>query len=170
MSTEYQPGFRDFQRDIERYLVSIGKCEKQKDGMTIFHGYNDALELMFTHYLDEGAVEPLVDHFRKWNWEWSYNKYLLELTSALEMTRDWASLQILWEKGVLRARKKHYNDIWKLEKAKPGTLKQDELMKVKTLLLEVLRKLKEFARVFGKGEDSERYEKMINNVQQGRKA
>jgi uncharacterized protein YdeI (YjbR/CyaY-like superfamily) len=38
----------------------------------------------------------LVAEFRKWNWEWSYNDYLLELSSGLQQEKDWPLLKDLW--------------------------------------------------------------------------
>lgn len=77
MSEPFSPSFKHFQRDIERFLIASGLREKRKDGFTVFKGYENALQTMFNHYLDAGKFDPLVAHFRNWNWEMGCNDYLL---------------------------------------------------------------------------------------------
>ncbi len=33
--------------------------------------------------MEHRVLASLVEEFRKWNWEWDYNGYLLELTARL---------------------------------------------------------------------------------------
>ena len=169
MTPKYLPSFKDLQRDIERYLVSVGKCEKQKDGMLVFRGYDDALRLMFRLYLEEGALTPLAKHFRSWNWEHSYNDFLLDLTSALKANADWPNLQLLWEKGVIRVRKKQYNDIWKIEKNDPGTIPAESAQSSKELFLSSLDDIIALAQEFGTSEDVNKYSEMAQKVREGKK-
>ncbi|OVE80035.1 hypothetical protein BVY02_01550 [bacterium J17] len=89
--------FKDLQKDIERYLTSISKREKRSDGMVVFRGYNDALQLMFEKYLRKDALEPLAKHLRSWSWEHSYNDFLDKPTLSLKHTEDW--LEISWGVG-----------------------------------------------------------------------
>ena len=169
MTAEFQPAFKNFQADIERYIISIGKCEKSKDGFTIFRGYEDALKLMFRRYLDGEAFDPLVSYFRRWNWEWSYNDFLIELTTALSSRRDWPRLQLLWD-SVVAKRKKNYNEIWKIEKDKPGAISSKTVAESKELLLDTLKRVIAFAEEFGGAEESAKYSVMIDRVRRGRKA
>ena len=169
MTDKFQPSFDDFQKDIERYITSIGKRERLKDGKMIFWGYEDALKMMFRRYLEHGAFDPLVAHFRSWNWEVGYNDYLLELTTALVTRRDWPRLQRLWE-GVIARRRKFYNEVWKIEKDDPGTLPSKTVVESKELLLETLGRVKAFAEDLGQPEDADKYTKMMGRVQRGRKA
>ncbi|HXV83776.1 MAG TPA: hypothetical protein VEG60_28295 [Candidatus Binatia bacterium] len=168
--SEFKPGFIDLQRDIEGYLVSIGKREKTKDGTIVFRGYDDALKKMFNWYRKEGALAPLVKHLRSWNWEYGYNEFLTELTSSLKGTADWSNLQLLWEKGVLRSRKKLYNDMWKIEKDAAGTLTAKSFAGATERLLETLRDLTVLALEYGAADDVEKYRKLIHKVENGRKA
>lgn len=169
MSSQFQPKYKDFQQDIERYLVSIGKCEKTKDGMTVFRGYEDALKLIFSRYLDQEAYDPLVSHFRNWNWEETYNNFLWELTDALTKRRDWPRLQKLWD-GVIGKRRKLYNDIRKIENDDPGALPSKTVVQSKERLLETLERVKSFSEDLGNLADTEKYAKMIGKIERGRKA
>ena len=103
MNPSFEPSFRHFHNDIERYLKSEGKCEKNEHGQTVFHGYYEAFPEMFRAYIDENALAPLVEEFRKWNWEWHYDDHLLELTLALQQARDWPLLKELWAAVVASA-------------------------------------------------------------------
>jgi hypothetical protein len=169
MKAELQPTYKKFQTDIERYIISLGKCEKSKDGMRTFWGYDDALSQMFGLYLEQSALEPLVEHFRRWNWERSYNQYLHDLTSALVAKRDWTLIQRLWE-GVIAKRRKLYNDIWKIEKDSPGTLPATHLPESKERLLETLAQLQEFAKTFGAPGEAQKYIEMAVRIENGKRA
>ena len=96
MIREFKPSFRKFHADIERYLESQGKAERNEHGQTVYRGYPDALAMMFRTYMDQEAFAPLVDELRKWNWEWGYSDFLLELTDRLRETRQWSLLRELW--------------------------------------------------------------------------
>lgn len=168
MPYEFQPSFKDFQKDIERYIISIGKRERTKDGMMIFWGYDDAQKLMFRRYLKHEAFGPLVAHFRSWNWEVGYNDYLLELTTALVIRQDWSCLQRLWD-GVIAKRRKFYNDVWKIEKDEPGTLPSKTVIEAKERLLETLGRVQGFAEELGQPSDVDKYTEMMRRVQQGKR-
>lgn len=169
MTDDFQPSFKNFQQDIERYLISIGKREKGEDGMTVFWGYCDAQQMMFRRYLDHGAFNPLVTHFRSWNWEVGYNDYLLDLTTALVTRRDWPLLQRLWD-GVIAKRRRFYNEVWKIEKDAPGTLPSKTVVESKESLLETLGRVKAFAEDLGQAGDADKYTKMTGRIQRGRQA
>jgi hypothetical protein len=70
------PSFQHFQKDIERYLRNLGKAEKNEHGQTVYRGYDSAQSEMFRAYVENQALAPLVEEFRKWNWEWGYGDYL----------------------------------------------------------------------------------------------
>lgn len=167
--SEYEPAYKDFQRDIEHYLTSIGQREKRADGILVFRGYDDALQKMFQMYLEHGALEPLVKHFRSWNWEYGVNDYLLELTEALKQDGDWQGLKLLWEKGVLRCRKKLYNDLRKLEKNAPELFEPESLATAKARLIETLQQTIALAEVFGSTAEVEAYRGLLQAAEQGRK-
>ena len=169
MSKPFSPSFKHFQRDIERFLIASGLREKRKDGFTAFKGYENALQTMFNHYLDAGKFDPLVAHFRNWNWEMGYNDYLLTLTSVLSERRDWLLLKRLWE-GVIAKRKKAYNEVWKIEKANPGTLPGNTLMNSCERLVETLDRVRGFAQEMGRCEDVAKYAEMSDRVKSGKKA
>lgn len=169
MPDAFSPSFVKFQLDIEAYLVAQGKREKTKDGFIVFHGYDAALKFMFDRYLEEGALEPLVSHFRTWNWEHSYNDYLIRLTNALLGRADWPLLKRLWS-GVISKRRRLYNDIRKLERKAPGTLPAPSVRASKEKLLETLERVRSYAVKIGSAEDMKSYEKMISNARAGKVA
>ena len=72
MIKSFAPSFQHFQKDIERFLKSEGKCEKNEHVQMVYRGYQAAVDQMFHAYLAQEAFAPLVDEFRKWNWEWDY--------------------------------------------------------------------------------------------------
>jgi hypothetical protein len=168
--SEFSPNYKNFQKDIERYLTSIGKREKRSDGMIVFRGYDDALRYMFKTYLEEGALEPLTKEFRSWNWEHGYNDFLEELTNTLRRKGDWQNLKLLWENGVLRCRRKLYNDMWKIEKDAPGTIEPKSFNTAKERLREALTDIRELAEAFGSAEEIGEYRKMTEKISKGRKA
>lgn len=169
MPDQFSPSFLKFQADIEAYLAAQGKRKRTKDGFIIFHGYDDALTLMFDRYLEHQAFEPLVAHFRGWNWEHSYNDYLLRLTDALLEGRDWPLLKRLWS-GVISKRRKLYNDIRKLERKAPGTIPSASAQASRDELLESLERIRSYCGEIGTVEDSNSYELMISKVRAGRMA
>jgi hypothetical protein len=84
MNKSFTPSFQHFQNDVEGYLKSEGKCEKNEHRQTVYRGYPAALAQMFRTYVEKEAFTPLAAELRKWNWEWGYNDYLLELSSGLQ--------------------------------------------------------------------------------------
>ena len=169
MPDQSSPSFLKFQADIEAYLAAQGQRKRTKDGFIIFHGYDDALRLIFNRYLEHEAFEPLVSHFRAWNWEHSYNDYLLRLTDALLERRDWPLLKRLWS-GVISKRRKLYNDIRKLERESPGTIPSSSAQASRDELLESLERIKAYSGAIGTAEDWDSYELMISKVRSGRMA
>ena len=85
----FAPSFQHFQNDIERSLKSEGKTEKNEHGQTVYRGYPAAVDRMFRAYIENDAFEPLVAEFRKWNWEWNYDDYLMELSARLQESENW---------------------------------------------------------------------------------
>ncbi len=170
MNDQFQPSFSNLQKDIERYLTSIGNREMRSDGMIVYRGYDDALEIMFECYLKNGALEPLAKHFRSWNWEHSYNDFLNRLTLALKSAQDWSNLVLLWGKGVIQKRRKLYNDMWKIEKDDPGCLKQESIVESKKLLLQALGDFRAIAEALGRGTDFEKYSAMERKAREGKRA
>jgi hypothetical protein len=169
MIDQFSPSFLKFQADIEAYLATEGKRERTKDGFIIFHGYDHALRLMFNRYLEHESYEPLVSHFRAWNWEHSYNDYLLRLTDALRERRNWPLLKLLWS-GVISKRRKLYNDIRKLERKSPGKVPSSSAQASRDELLESLERVRSYSGEIGNAEDSISYELMISKVKAGRMA
>lgn len=166
---KFEPHYSDFQKDIERYLRSRGNCEKLNDGTIKYSGYEDALSEMFQTYIRQRALAPLVTHFRRWNWELSYNDYLLRLSDQLLIARDWKNLRDLWN-GVLAKRKAHYNKVWKIEKDSPGKLPTQTIQDCKARLLDTLGRLLSFSRDFGATAKLVEYEQTVAKVEAGRKA
>jgi len=169
MHDTFSPSFVKFQADIEAYLIAQGKREKTKDRFIVFHGYDDALKLMFNRYLEQEAFEPLVSHFRAWNWEHSYNKYLLILTDALLARRDWPLLKALWS-AVISKRRRLFNDIRRLERKAPGTVPASSVKASREKLLETLERVRSFSAEIGSIEDTNSYELVISKVKAGRMA
>ena len=118
MNKSFTPSFQHFHKDVERYLESEGKREKNEHGQTVYRGYPAAVDQMFRTYIESEAFTPLVAEFRKWNWEWSYNDYLLELSSSLQQKQDWPLLKDLWA-AVVAKRRTNYNKTKKAQKASP---------------------------------------------------
>lgn len=169
MKAEFEPKYKNFQRDIESYLTSIGKREKLRDGFIRFTGYDAACDLMFQKYMERQSFTPLVSHLRTWNWELSYGEFLLKLTSVLVASADWTNLQSLWD-AVFAKRKKLYNDMWKIEREKPGALSTNSLQEAKERLIDTLQKILEFGTQLGNDSGVEKYKEALARVQAGKKA
>jgi hypothetical protein len=169
MSKSFTPSFKNVQSDIERYLESEGKCETNEFGQTVYRRYDAALKLIFDSYLREAAYVPLVAHLRTWNWEWSYNDYLLALTSRLEKARNWPCLKKLWT-AVIAKRKTNYNKTRKWRKALPEKIPESSLQKTRKLLLESLASLEAYAEKLGQESDISEYLEMKARVEKNGKA
>ncbi len=164
MTPDFVPTFQHFQNDIERYLKSIGKAEKNEHGQTVFRGYEEAQAEMFRAYVAQGALTPLVAEFRKWNWEWNYGDYLLDLTALLRQSGDWPLLMSLWA-GVIAKRRTNYNKTKKARKGVPEKIPEELEEKTRRLLLEALVQLRDYADEFGKQSEMELYGAMIARVE-----
>lgn len=169
MPTSFTPSFQDMQKDIERYLKSEGKCEKNEHGQEVYRGYPAALSLMFRLYMKEEAFVPLVAHLRKWNWEWSYNDFLLKLTAKLRKTKNWPCLKELWT-AVIAKRKTNYNITRKYRKSLPEKIPESLLQKTRELLLESLKRFEAYAAELGQESDITEYLAMMERVQKDGKA
>lgn len=165
---EFVPSFKDLQRDVESYLASTGRRRKTPDGFIVFDDYDGALARLFDEYLARRVYDPLVDHFRRWNWEHSYNSYLLRLTEALLQARDWPRLERLWG-GVIARRRKLYNDIRKLDQRSPGALPEASVQQSRERLLESLERVRAYSADLGSPEDALAYAIMIERVKAGKK-
>jgi hypothetical protein len=163
------PSFRHFQNDIERRLKLEGKCEKNEHGQLVFRGYPAALEQMFRAYMNEQAFVPLVAELRKWNWEWSYNDYLTELTADLRKTGNWSLLRELWG-AVIAKRRTNYNKTKKARRAVPDRVPEELVTKTRDLLLDSLYQLRKYASDFHKASDIGEYLEMIARVEQRKHA
>ena len=168
MAETFAPKFKNFQADIEAYLAAAGKREKARDGFVVFRGYEHALNLVFDQYLTHRAFEPLVGHFRAWNWELSYDDHLLRLTDALIQERDWVLLKRLWG-GVISKRRKLYNDARRIETHAPGSLPASTLRDSRNRLLETLERVRAYSHALGH-KDDQTYSTMIERVKAGRQA
>ena len=169
MSTSFTPSFQDLQKDIERLLKSKGQVERNERGQTVFRGYPAGLAEMFRLYMDQEALGPLVAELRKWNWEWSYSEYLLELTSRLQEKRDWPLLKTLWA-AVVAKRRTNYNKTRKAQKAVPDKIPDELVTKTQGLLLESLHRLQGYASELGQVADVTGYLEMAARVERRRQA
>jgi hypothetical protein len=169
MNRSFTPSFQHFLQDIERYLASEGKCEKNEHGQTVYRGYQAALSGMFRDYVEKEAFAPLVAEFRKWNWEWGYNDYLLELTKCLQEARQWPLLKELWA-AVIAKRRTNYNKTKKAQRALPDTIPEDLVTKTRELLLESLHRLQNYASELQQESDVREYVEMIARVEKRIKA
>lgn len=169
MSTSFAPSFQDFQKDIERLLRSKGQVERNEHGQTVFRGYPAGLAEMFRLYVDAGALAPLVADVRKWNWEWSYSEYLLELSSRLQEEKDWPLLKELWM-AVVAKRRTNYNKTRKAQKAVPDKIPDELVTKTQGLLLESLHRLQGYASELGHAAGVTKYLQMTARVEQRRQA
>jgi len=158
------PSFKEFQRDIERYLESQGKREKNEHGQMVYHGYPAAVDRMFRQYMEQGALAPLVAEFRKWNWEWGYSDYLLELTDRLRRDGDWPLLRELWA-AVIAKRRTNYNKTRKAQRAVPDKIPEDLVTKTRELLEESLHRLLSYASALKQEADVPEYVEMIARVE-----
>ena len=169
MTRSFAPSFQHFQKDVERYLKSEGKCEKNEHGQTVYRGYQAALAQMFRAYIEREAFAALVEEFRKWNWEWNYDDHLLELTSRLQQARDWPLLEKLWA-AVVAKRRTNYNKTRKAQKAFPEKIPEELVTKTRDLLLDALFRLRQYAAEFGHESDVGAYLEMIVRVEKRLKA
>jgi hypothetical protein len=164
MNKSFAPSFQHFQNDVERHLKSEGKCEKNEHGQMVFRGYQAAVDQMFRAYIEKEAFAPLVAEFRKWNWEWGYDNYLLELTARLRDARNWFLLKELWA-AVIAKRRTNYNKTKKAQKAVPEKIPEELVTKTRELLAESLHRLRGFALEFQREADVGEYLEMIVRVE-----
>lgn len=169
MTRPFAPTFRHFQDDVERYLKAQGTVEKNEHGQTVFRGYQPAVTLMYRTYIEKGAYAPLVTEFRGWNYEWSYDEHLLELTSHLLRVKDWALLERLWS-GVIAKRRTNYNKTKQAQKAVPDKVSMESVAKTRDLLLESLRRVEGYAKELGRSADVGAHVEMMRRVERGLKA
>jgi hypothetical protein len=169
MSNAFTPSFEDFQKDIERYLESQGKREKNEHGQIVYRGYAAALSMMFREYVDKSAFAPLVAELRKWNWEWSYSDYLMETTDCLRQAGNWPLLRGLWT-AVIAKRRTNYNKTKKAQRAAPDEIPEDLVTKTRNLLLESLYRLQGYATELQQESDVREYVEMIARVERRIKA
>src|SRR6476659_416682 len=169
MSKSFTPSFQHFHKDVERYLESEGKCEKNERGQLVYRGYQAAVALMFRTYVEKEALAPLVAKFRKWNWEWNYDDYLLDLTSHLQQKSDWPLLKELWA-AVIAKRRTNYNKTKKAQKSLPEKIPETLVTKTKDLLLDSLRRFQRYASELGHESDVAVYLEMIVRVEKQMKA
>jgi len=169
MNRRFAPSLQHFQKDIESYLKSEGKCEKNEHGQTVYRGYPAALDRMFRVYLEQEAFAPLVAEFRKWNWEWGYNNYLLDLTVRLQEAGRWPLLRELWA-GVVAKRRTNYNKTKKAQKAVPEKIPEELVAKTRELLLDALYQLRSYASGFRQESEIGEYLEMIARVEKRLKA
>jgi hypothetical protein len=165
----FAPSFQHFQNDIERRLTIEGKRETNEHGQTVYRGYQPAVDQMFRAYIDNKAFAPLVAEFRKWNWEWNYDKYLWELTAGLQAAGDWALLKQLWG-SVVAKRRTNYNKTRKARRVSPERIPEELVTKTRDLLLDSLYRLKEYAAEAQQESDIEACLAMIARVEQGKHA
>ena len=158
------PSFKDFQKDIERHLESEGKRERNEQGQMVYRGYQAAVDRMFRRYMEQGALAPLVAEFRKWNWEWGYNDYLLELSDRLQRDGDWPLLRELWA-AVIAKRRTNYNKTLKAHRALPDKIPEDLLIKTRALLGESLHRLRRYASGMQRDADVQAYAEMLARVE-----
>ena len=128
MNRPFTPSFQDFHKDVEHYLKSEGKCEKNEHGQTVYRGYQAAFAQMFRAYIGKEAFAPLVAEFRTWNWEWNYDDHLLKLTSGLQQAREWPLLKELWA-AVVAKRRTNYNKTKKAQKSLPDKIPEELVAK-----------------------------------------
>ena len=169
MGRTFTPSLQGFQNDIERYLTSEGKREKNEHGQIVFRGYPAAVALMFRTYMEKEAFVPLVAEVRKWNWEWSYGDYLLDLTTALQQNRDWPLLEELWA-AVVAKRRTNYNKTRQARKAVPDKVPEELVTRTRDLLLESLHRLQGYASELGREADVVAYLEMTVRVEKRVKA
>jgi hypothetical protein len=124
---------------------------------------------MFRPYIDEEAFAPLVAEFRKWNWEWNYNEYLLELTSCLQERRDWPLLKELWV-AVVAKRRTNYNKTRKAQNSLPKKIPDELVTKTQDLLLESLYRLQRYASELGHESEVREHLEMVARVEKPLKA
>ena len=169
MPKPFTPSFKDMHKDIERYLKSEGKVEKNEHGQEVYRGYDAALSLMFRLYMNEEAFVPLVAEFREWNWEWSYNDFLFTLTARLQEKKNWPCLKELWG-AVIAKRRTNYNITRKTRKSHPEKIPESLVEKTRQLLLESLKRFEAYAAGLGQESDIAEYLDMMERVQKGGKA
>jgi hypothetical protein len=124
MTKSFAPSLQHVQKDIERLLTREGKREKNERGQTVYRGYQAAVDQMFHVYLEKEAFAPLVAEFRKWNWEWSYDNYLDELSARLQSTGHWSLLKDLWG-AVIAKRRTNYNKTRTAQRTVPDKVSEE---------------------------------------------
>jgi len=169
MNKSFAPSFRNFQQDIERQLKSEGKCEKNEHGQMVFRGYQTAVDQMYRDYMAKEAFAPLVAEFRRWNWEWGYNDYLLELSDRLQAAGNWPLLKELWA-AVVAKRRTNYNKTRKARKSAPDKIPEELVTKTRVLLADSLDRLRNYAIAFQREPEIVGFLEMIARVEQRKNA
>jgi hypothetical protein len=119
---------------------------------------------MFRIYIEKEAFAPLVVEFRRWNWEWAYGDYLIELTDHLRRSKDWPLLKSLWA-GVVAKRRTNYNKTKKARNRVPDEIPEALVEKTRGLLLDSLLQLRRYASELGREADIAEYVVMIGRVE-----
>ena len=169
MNQSFTPSFQHFQQDVEHYLTSEGKREKNEHGQTVYRGYPAAVARLFRIYIEKEAFAPLVAEFRKWNWEWNYDDHLFALTLGLQRTRDWPLLKELWA-AVVAKRRTNYNKTRKARKSVPEKVPEELVSRTRALLLDSLYRLQRYASELDQESDVGAYVEMIVRVEKEMKA
>jgi len=169
MTKSFAPSLQHFQKDIERLLTREGKREKNERGQTVYRGYQGAVDQMFHLYVEKGAFVPLVAEFRKWNWEWSYDNYLDELSARLQSTGHWSLLKDLWG-AVIAKRRTNYNKTRTAQRTVPDKVSEELVERTRALLLDSLSRLQTYASELHRTSDVGQYAQMIARVEARKKA
>lgn len=151
--SEFQPNFKNLNKDIERYLAKFGK--EDKNGNTpVISGYDNAQKVVFDLYLEHGAYEAVVQYvIACWNWNWGVNEFFLKASRVLEKNVEYGKLKRIW-RAAIAAQKGLF---WQLHALKGEIDAEKSLKKIKKITLDhmnqyhdVLKRMddiKEFERV-----------------------
>jgi len=159
------PGkFQNIQKDIERRIERAGRVEKRPDGFLVDRGYYRARDAVIAEHLEAKAYEPLVRHFRGWNWEVGDNDFLRDLTAALKRDKEWHHLKKLWD-GVISKRERHFRQVEQLRAREPKAITAQRADHVRALLASAVKQLRDLAGELNQPAEAQALDRKLSRIE-----
>lgn len=136
MAMDIALGFRDVNRDIDRFMQKFGQPDNI-DGTPVLRGYEEAKRFVVNAYFQKKAWDPLIAYYLGFNFVGD-DSFLLPLSDALRENREHVRLKRLWN-GVVTKRKLDFWHSCKYRNEVPSVAKET-LPKQKNLALVSMRR------------------------------
>ena len=150
--------FRNFERDIERYLDQHGK-HTTIGGHPAVRGHDKAQQYVFDAYLEAKGYDAVVDYLLTFNWEVGTNEWLRAATEAFRCARRVSNIKRLW-RGVIAKQKLVF---WELHAIRAeASISRKQLSAAKKLALCSMGTLRELVIELGDQRERERLNEEID--------